>query len=57
MANADVEYIEDLFTEKQLSHLALMRKLIFDIKDEVIRNNLLICFSSSINKGAEVAKT
>lgn len=50
MANADVQYIEELFTDKQLAQLAFLRSIIFNIKEVDIRNSLLIAFSSSINK-------
>jgi len=47
---ADVDSIEELFTEKQLAQLAFLRNLIFSIKDENIKNSFLLSFSSSVNK-------
>lgn len=48
--DADVDSIEELFTPKQLAQLALLKSLILKIKNEAIRNSLLLSFSSSITK-------
>ncbi|MEZ5082863.1 MAG: hypothetical protein R2750_05380 [Bacteroidales bacterium] len=47
--DADVDTIE-VFTEKQLAQLAFLRHLIMKVKNENIRNSLLLSFSSSVNK-------
>lgn len=48
--SSDVEFIEELFTKKQLAHLALLKSLIKNVKDTNARNELFLCFSSSLNK-------
>jgi DNA modification methylase len=48
--NSDVQTIQELFTPKQLAQLAYLKSLIVKVKDENIRNSLLLCFSSSLNK-------
>lgn len=48
--SSDVETIEQLFTPRQLAHLSLLKFLIMRCKKEWVRNHLLLCFSSSINK-------
>lgn len=48
--DADVEYIEDLFTNKQLAQLAFLKHLILKVKNESLRNSLLLSFSSTITK-------
>lgn len=48
--DADVDSIEDLFTDKQLAQLAFLKYLILKVKDEGIRNSLLLSFSSTITK-------
>lgn len=48
--SADVRTIEKLFSDLQLAQLALLRHLILEIKDEGIRDHLLLSFSSSLNK-------
>jgi hypothetical protein len=50
LKGADVQYIEELFSEKQLKELALLKHLILSIKNEDIKNSLLIAFSSSVSK-------
>lgn len=47
---SDVEVIEELFTEKQLAQLAMLKHLIKKEKNDNIRNSLLLAFSSSLNK-------
>lgn len=47
---SDVKVIEDLFTERQLVQLALLKSIIKKEKDTSIRNSLLLAFSSSVNK-------
>ena len=48
--DADVDSIEELFTPKQLAQLAYLKSLIIKIKDEAIKNSLLLSFSSSVTK-------
>lgn len=48
--DADVDSIEELFTKKQLAQLGLLKHLILKVKDESIRNSLLLSFSSTITK-------
>jgi len=48
--DADVESIEDLFTDKQLAQLAFLKHLILKVKNEAIRNSLLLSFSSTVTK-------
>ncbi|MBM2815961.1 MAG: methylase [Ignavibacteria bacterium] len=48
--NSDVPVVEKLFTKKQLAQLAYLKFLIKKVKNKNIRNSLLLCFSSSINK-------
>ncbi len=48
--DADVETIEELFTDKQLAQLGFLKYLIMKVKDENIRNSLLLSFSSTITK-------
>jgi 16S rRNA G966 N2-methylase RsmD len=49
-SDADVEYIEDLFTPRQLAQLAYLKSLIIKIKNENIRISLLLSFSSTVTK-------
>ena len=48
--DADVDSIEELFTPKQLAQLAFLKSLILNVKNEAIRNSLLVSFSSTITK-------
>ncbi|MFY0654476.1 MAG: type I restriction enzyme HsdR N-terminal domain-containing protein [Cyclobacteriaceae bacterium] len=48
--DADVETIEELFTDQQLAELALLRDLIIKEKDKNIKNSLLLSFSSTVTK-------
>ena len=50
MKGADVKTVEELFSNKQLAQLAFLKHLILKIKDNAIKNSLLLAFSSSINK-------
>lgn len=50
MKGADVETVEDLFSDKQLAQLAFLKHLILKVKDKAIKNSLLLAFSSSVNK-------
>lgn len=50
MRNADVDSIEQLFDPAQLAQLAYLKHLILKVKDENIRNTLLLMFSGLINK-------
>jgi DNA modification methylase len=45
---SDVKTIEGLFTDKQLAHLALLKHLILQEKDENIRKSLLLAFLNTI---------
>ncbi len=47
---SDVDTIEKLFSRIQLSHLAYLKHLILQVKDKKVRNQLLLAFSSSLNK-------
>lgn len=48
--DADVDSIEELFTKKQLAQLAYLKSLILKVKNEEIRNSLLLSFSSTVTK-------
>lgn len=48
--DADVDSIEELFTDKQLAQLGYLKFLILKVKEEAIRNSLLLSFSSTITK-------
>ncbi len=48
--SSDVSKIEDLFSEKKLAQLALLKHLIVKEKNENNRKSLLLAFSSSIYK-------
>ncbi len=48
--DADVDSIEELFTLKQLAQLALLKSLILKVRNEAIKNSLLVSFSSTITK-------
>jgi len=48
--DADVDSIEELFTNKQLAQLAFLKNLIKRIKNSNIQNSLMVSFSSSVNK-------
>lgn len=48
--NSDVEYIEQLFSKKQLAELALLKALILKQKKQPVRDSLLLMFSGLINK-------
>jgi DNA modification methylase len=48
--DSDVQNIEELFTSRQLAQLAYLKSLIVKIKDVGIRDSLLLCFSSALNK-------
>lgn len=50
MKGADVESVDDLFSDKQLVQLVLLKLLIKKVKDKAIKNSLLLAFSSSVNK-------
>ena len=60
MKGADVEKVEDLFSDKQIAQLALLKHLIGRIKNEAVRNAFLLTFSSTItvsNLTAHAGKT
>ena len=46
---SDVKTIEGLFTDKQLAHLALLKHLILQEKDENIRKSLLLAFYNTVS--------
>ena len=50
MKNADVPSIEELFTPPQLAQLAYLKHLIRRVKNEAVRNSLMLAFSSTITK-------
>ncbi len=50
MKNADVDSVEELFTNEQLAQLAYLKHLIISIKNEAIKKSLLVSFSSSLTK-------
>lgn len=47
---SDVEMVEELFSDKQLAELAILKYIIKKQKNENIRNSLLLAFSSTVNK-------
>lgn len=47
---SDVANVEQLFSNKQLAELSLLKAIIYKQKNENIRNSLLLAFSSTINK-------
>ena len=47
---SDVEYIEQLFSDKQLAELAILKAIILKQKNQPIRDTLLLMFSGLINK-------
>lgn len=47
---SDVKYIEELFSDRQLAELALLKHIIKKQANDNIRNSLLLAFSSSVNK-------
>jgi 16S rRNA G966 N2-methylase RsmD len=48
--SSDVHVIEELFTNKQLSQLAYLKFCIKKEKDTVVKNSLMLAFSSTLNK-------
>lgn len=48
--DSDVESIEQLFSDKQLAELALLKYLIMDLTAGTIRDHLLLMFSGLLNK-------
>lgn len=50
MKNADVETVEELFSDRQLAQLGLLKHLIGKVKDNNIQKSLLLAFSTSITK-------
>jgi DNA modification methylase len=48
--DADVEFIQQLFTEKQLAQLALLKHLIQTINDDGVRGTVMLMFSGLLNK-------
>ncbi|MXX83636.1 MAG: DNA methylase [Chloroflexi bacterium] len=48
--NSDVDTIEQLFSDRQLAELALLKHLIISRSDGTIRDNLLLMFSGLLNK-------
>ncbi len=47
---SDVETVEQLFSEKQLAQLGLLKSIIKKEKNLKIRNSLMLAFSSTVNK-------
>lgn len=47
---SDVEFIEQLFSPRQIAHLALLKHLIMKVKRDDIREALLLMFSGLLNK-------
>ncbi|MCZ2299547.1 MAG: type I restriction enzyme HsdR N-terminal domain-containing protein, partial [Chitinophagales bacterium] len=47
---SDVVTVDQLFSDKQLAELSLLKSIILKEKNENIKNSLLLAFSSSINK-------
>lgn len=47
---SDVQTVEQLFSDKQLANLAVLKHVIKKEKNKSIRNSLLVAFSSSVNK-------
>ncbi|HNQ66870.1 MAG TPA: DNA methyltransferase [Bacteroidales bacterium] len=50
MKGADVESVEDLFTDKQIAQLSYLKHLILTVKNLEIKKSLLLAFSSTITK-------
>lgn len=50
MKDADVEKVEELFSDKQLTQLALLKSLILRVKNKSVKNSLLLAFSSTLTK-------
>jgi len=50
MKDTPAKSVDQLFSKKQLAHLALLKSLIKKVKNKNIRKSLLLAFSSSINK-------
>ncbi|MFN0048367.1 MAG: DNA methyltransferase [Cytophagales bacterium] len=48
--DSDVEVIEELFSDKQLAELGLLKSLILKVKDVNVRKSLLLAFSSTLTK-------
>ena len=47
--DSDVDTVEQLFSDRQLAELALLKQLILNLSEGHIRDNLLLMFSSLIN--------
>ena len=47
---SDFELLEEIFTQKQLAELAILKHIVLQEKDMNIRDVLLLMFSSSLNK-------
>jgi len=47
---SDVNTVEQLFSEKQLSELAILKSIIIKEPNDNIKNTLLLAFSSTVNK-------
>jgi len=48
--DADVGFVEELFTPKQLAQLAFLKHLIQTVKDEAVHGSLILMFSGLLNK-------
>lgn len=47
---SDVETVADLFSDKQLAELSLLKSIIKNERNQSIKNSLLLAFSSTVNK-------
>lgn len=47
---SDVEVIEELFSQKQLGELGLLKSLILKVKDKNVQKSLMLAFSSTCTK-------
>jgi len=50
MKDSDVETVDSLFSKKQLAQLAYLKHLIIQVKNQSIRDNFLLMFSSLLSK-------
>lgn len=47
---SDFEFLEEVFTKRQLAELAILKHIILQEKNQKVRDILLLMFSSSLNK-------
>lgn len=50
MKGADVERVDELFSDKQLAQLGYLKHLIKKVKDQAVQNTLLLMFSGLLTK-------